>query len=297
MEINTQYYGCFPSLYRSASSLAHCVIDKIKSVFYQCTGDKERCRANDLLSKFYFERASAFVAFFLFGQSLITPVVNMERLKSLTQPLNLNKIDTCYQNALAKKPTSVHLYREKFPSEKITKGICLAFALKFISKYLQALQSGQDPQTTVRTLGEKYKEGGTERTAIVHGLQFITGAYNKLDRAQTLANLFGIELSIASLCCKFTSWNGAEKSLNPQLESLEDGAYFVNIDNKNPQRPGHLVAYLKDRNHHFLFDPQLGTVQIPQGKDASYLIKSLKYASGNQLTFYKAALHTLRPRT
>ena len=290
MRTNTQYYGFCSSLFRTASSLINSLYYKITSILYQCLAKADRQRECALLSDYYFDRASAVEAYFLFGNDLISPIVNFEKVGSLVRPLNLRKIDTCFNEAMTRKPAFVQLERSKFPKEKITHGICVAFALKFISKFLQAIQLNQDASTTIRLLAEKFKEGGSERTGIVHGIQSTIAVASELGFYQTLANLFRVELSRASLCMKFTGWDSAEEALTHQLNQLEDGVYFISEQNKNPGESGHAIAYIKLQSNHFLFDSQLGVVQIPNHKDAEYLIKSLKYASGDQLTLYKASL-------
>jgi hypothetical protein len=291
MNVTNQNYGFFPSFYRSISSLGYSFCYKIVSIASRCCGQKNNQCKYALLSDFYFERASSFEAYFLFSQGLLFPIVNMERIKSLVQPINLKKIDNCFNEAVLKKSVFARLERSKYPQEKITTGICAAFALKFISKYLQAIQNGQDPQKTLRALGEKFKDGGSERTGIVHGVQSTISAFSELDCFQTLANLFQVKLSEV-YCCKFTNLKNVEESFTTDLDKLENGVYYVAEGNsKNPGRPGHLIVYMKHQNNRFLFDPQLGTIQIPQNKDVEYLIKSLKYASGNQFTFFKALIH------
>jgi hypothetical protein len=280
--------GFFHSLCRSTSSLIYSLCYKILSIATQCLRKKNDQRNYALLSDYYFERASALEAYFLFGSNLLSPVVNMEKTSCLVRPLNHQKIEDCFRNAFARKPPSVTLDRSRFPQDKITDGICLAFVLKFISKYLQTIRNGQDIQNIIRTLGKKFEEGGSEGIAIVHGIQRTISAPSELEFYQTLASLYEVGLSRTSLSCKFTSWENAEGSLTPYLENLEDGIYFGWEINKDPNEQGHLVAYIKDQNNRFIFDPQLGTVQIPQNKDAEYLIKSLKYASGDQITFFKA---------
>jgi hypothetical protein len=288
--ISSLHCGFFDSLYRSTSSLIYSLCYKILSISHQCLGKKNEQRNSALLSDYYFERASAVEAYFLFGSDLLTPIVNMEKTNCLTRPLNHQKIEDCFRNASGRKPPSVTLDRSRFPQDKITDGICVAFVLKFISKYLQAIRNGQDIQNVIRTLGKKFEEGGSEGIAIVHGIQSTISAPSELEFYQTLASLYEVGLSGSSLSFKFTSWENAEGSLTPHLENLQDGIYFSSEINKDPKEQGHLIAYIKDQNNRFIFDPQLGTVQIPQNKDAEYLIKSLKYASGDQITFFKASL-------
>ncbi len=291
MPVINQSYGLVPSFYRSLSSLGSSFYHKMMSIVFQCLGQKDSYREHTLLSKFYWERSSTIEAYSHYGNDLLSPAVNMERIKSLVRPNNLKKIDDCYKMAIEKNQFITTPDRSKFPKEKITKGICSGFSLKFISKYLQAIRNGQDPQTAIRTLGEKYKEGGTERTAIVHGLELTITTSNELALCQIPANLFRIDLTKAYDCI-FTNLENVGENFATDLNNLDDGVYYVWEHHKNPKKSGHVIAYIKDRNGSFLFDPNLGTVQIPKNKDAEYLIKNLKSISGNRLTFFKASLQS-----
>ena len=296
MPVINQSYGLVPSVYRSLSSLVSSFYHKMMSIVFQCLGQKDNHREHTLLSKFYWERASTIVAYSLYGDSLLSPSVNMERTKSLVRPNNLKKIDDCYKMAIEKNQFITTPDRSKYPKEKITKGICSGFSLKFISKYLQAIRDGQDPQTAIRALGEKYKEGGTERTAIVHGLETTITTSNELESIQIPANLFQIDLTKA-YDCKFTSLENAEDNFATHLNNLEDGAYYVWEHHKNPRKSGHVIAYIKHQNSRFIFDPNLGVVQIPKNKDAEYLIKNLESISGNRIAFFKASLQSYTQTT
>jgi hypothetical protein len=289
MQISNQSYGVCASFYRLATSAVCFFFYKIASVVSGCIG-KNSSREYALLSNFYFERMAVGEAYLLFDDDLIAPVVNMERTKNLSQPLNLGKIDALFNSVMQKKPPSISFNRSEYPQEKITTGLCFSLALNFISKYLRAVRDGQDVRATVCTLAKKFKEGASERTGIIQGISLTACNGSQLDLFQAVANLYDVKLSNTPTCCEFTTWKNAQSFLSAQLDALEDGIYFVSQQHQNPSELWHCVTYLKHQNHRVLFDPQLGTIQCVQNKDAEYLLKSLKYANGNRLVFFNSTL-------
>lgn len=60
----------------------------------------------------------------------------------------------------------------------------------------------------------------------------------------------------------------------PNFDELEPGVYLIETSRSKGETislTGHAIAYIKLKNHGFLFDPNLGTVYVPKGKDAEYI--------------------------
>jgi hypothetical protein len=78
-------------------------------------------------------------------------------------------------------------------------------------------------------------------------------------------------------------------------DSLEPGAYVIFSSSRkerenNPFAPGHATTYIKcETGPNYLYEPNLGTVQIPPGKDVEYITLCLKFVDCDQLylTQYK----------
>lgn len=76
-----------------------------------------------------------------------------------------------------------------------------------------------------------------------------------------------------------------EAEINEHTNDLKDGAYIV--DMSSPSKDiGHVIAYIKYKNKRYLFDPNIGTVKIPENMDAQYLFYCLKNVDLTQLKFF-----------
>ena len=165
----------------------------------------------------------------------------------------------------------IGLKKSKLSLKKATRGICLSASLKFLKKYFERIKKEKDPQKVIASLSEKFKEGVSEKTALINQLQeaeSFSSRVTKAEKIQATANLYRLNVqSVKS--------HGRQ---NPR--HLKDGGYIVAIVDDGPI--GHACAYIKHKKQHFLFDPDIATFALP--KD---LKKTPLCESGEKAFFFK----------
>ncbi len=139
-----------------------------------------------------------------------------------------------------------------------------------------------DPSSSLIKMTDLLKEIDEKYYSAPDAQKYMGGLYN-LNEAKVGLSDFTFDENTSDTSNKIMKF----------ADELSIGEYIIHMrppkNDENILRRGHAIVYIKLENDRYLFDPNLGTVRIPKGKDAEYIKHCLDNVGIDTLYFSRCS--------